>query len=96
MTASLPNIVHAGTMVAAVSPVLEQGPAPLIARADYVRDLRRVLPARVFDRAGSRLAHGWRNQAVGANIRRLVGGEAALAFDGKGGLVLEERTNRPI
>jgi ribonuclease D len=46
--------------------------------------------------AGSRLALGWRNQAVGANIRRLVGGEAALAFDGKGGLVLEERTNRPI
>ncbi|MGI8662663.1 MAG: ribonuclease D [Acidimicrobiales bacterium] len=44
----------------------------------------------------ARLAQGWRSQAVGANIRRLVGGEAALAFDGRGGLVLEERSGQAI
>ncbi len=40
----------------------------------------------------SRLSHGWRAELVGERIRELVGGEAALAFDGRGHLVLEERT----
>jgi ribonuclease D len=39
----------------------------------------------------ARLATGWRAELVGEPIRRLVDGEAALAFDGKGGLVLEPR-----
>lgn len=39
----------------------------------------------------SRLTHGWRGDLVGERIRRLVEGEAALAFDGKGNLVLEDR-----
>ena len=42
----------------------------------------------------ARLALGWRAQMVGEPLRRLVGGEAALAFDG-GQLVLEERSRRP-
>jgi ribonuclease D len=46
--------------------------------------------------ADARLAHGWRGQTVGANIERLVGGEAALAFDGKGGLILEARSRNPL
>lgn len=41
---------------------------------------------------GARLAEGWRHQLVGDPVRRLVDGSAALAFDGKGGLVLEERS----
>lgn len=45
---------------------------------------------------GARLAQGWRAAAVGDNIRRLVGGEAALAFDGNGGLVLETRSGRSL
>ena len=40
----------------------------------------------------ARLARGWRAELVGERIRRLVDGEAALAFDGKGNLVLEDRT----
>ena len=40
----------------------------------------------------ARLAVGWRADLVGEPIRRLVQGEAALAFDGNGGLVLEERS----
>lgn len=37
---------------------------------------------------GARLSHGWRASLVGDRIRRLVGGQAALAFDGRGGLTL--------
>jgi ribonuclease D len=39
----------------------------------------------------ARLATGWRAELVGERIRRLVEGEAALAFDGAGNLVLEDR-----
>ncbi len=42
-------------------------------------------------RAGARLAEGWRAEIVGEPVRRLVQGDAALAFDRKGGLVLEDR-----
>jgi len=44
----------------------------------------------------ARLAQGWRAAAVGDHIRRLVGGDAALAFDGNGGLVLETRSGRSL
>jgi ribonuclease D len=45
---------------------------------------------------GARLAEGWRAEVVGDAVRHLVSGGAAIAFDGKGGLVLEERSNRPF
>ena len=35
-------------------------------------------------------------ELVGAQIGDLIAGRAALAFDGRGGLVLEERSNRPL
>ncbi len=37
---------------------------------------------------GARLAHGWRAEFIGDDLRRLVEGHAALSFDGKGGLRL--------
>lgn len=40
----------------------------------------------------ARLANGWRAHLVGHPIRRLVDGDAALAFAGDGQLVLEERS----
>ena len=43
----------------------------------------------------ARLALGWRHHLVGEPVRKLVEGDAALAFDGRGGLVLEERSHRP-
>jgi ribonuclease D len=46
--------------------------------------------------ADARLAHGWRAELVGEPIRRLVDGEAALAFDGGGELRLEARSGRPL
>jgi ribonuclease D len=44
----------------------------------------------------SRLISGWRADLIGEPIRRLVGGHAALAFDGEGGLVLESRSGEPL
>jgi ribonuclease D len=38
--------------------------------------------------ADARLAHGWRAEVLGDDVKRLVAGEAALSFDGHGGLVL--------
>lgn len=45
---------------------------------------------------GARLAEGWRAEMVGEPVRRLVEGKAALAFDGRGELALEERSGRPL
>lgn len=41
----------------------------------------------------SRLAHGWRAEIVGDDIRSLLAGEAALAFDLADGLQLEPRSS---
>ena len=63
-------------------------PALLATRADLVGLLR--------GDEDSRLATGWRAKVVGDPVRRLVAGQAALAFDGKGGLVLEARSFKPF
>ena len=55
-------------------------PALLATRADIVSFLR--------GDDGARLGTGWRNDLVGDGIRRLVGGEAGLTFDGEGRLRL--------
>lgn len=44
----------------------------------------------------ARLRHGWRADLVGEPIQALVGGMAALAFDGTGSLVLERRSREPL
>ena len=44
----------------------------------------------------ARLAEGWRGQLVGERVRQLVSGDAAIAFDGRGGLLLEERSHRSL
>jgi ribonuclease D len=43
----------------------------------------------------SRLLTGWRAEVAGLPVRRLLEGQAALAFDGEGSLVLEARSRRP-
>ncbi|MCU1455514.1 MAG: rnd [Acidimicrobiales bacterium] len=45
---------------------------------------------------GARLKVGWRASLVGEPIRSLVAGDAALAFDGNGGLLLERRSREPL
>ena len=52
----------------------------LATRADLVSLLR--------GDAGARLAHGWRAEVLGDDVKRLVAGEAALSFDGRGSLRL--------
>jgi ribonuclease D len=51
-------------------------------RADIVEFLR--------DEPEARLAHGWRLDLVGRDLRGLVAGRTGLAFDGQGGLVMFE------
>ena len=64
---------------------LEVDPALLATRADVQAFLR--------GDGGARLATGWRHSLVGEPIRRLVDGEATLAFE-RGKLVLEPRAGR--
>jgi ribonuclease D len=63
-------------------------PAILATRAD--------VEALLKDDADCRLLHGWRQEMVGIPIARLVAGEAAVAFDGDGRLVLEARSGQPL
>ena len=42
------------------------------------------------------LAHGWRYELFGAHILRIGSGEAAVAMDSSGKIVLEERSGRPV
>lgn len=43
-----------------------------------------------------RLSRGWRAELLGASLRSLVAGDAALGLGKGGGLVLEERSRRPL
>ena len=45
---------------------------------------------------GARLTRGWRAQLLAEPIRMLIEGEAALAFDGRGGLALERRSREVV
>ncbi len=62
--------------------------ASLLATRTDLEDLLRGVP-------DARLASGWRSEIVGEPIRRLVAGEAALAFEKGSGLVLLDRPDDP-
>jgi ribonuclease D len=57
---------------------------------------RSELTALLNGRPAGRVDEGWRAALVGARVRALAAGDAALAFDGKGGLLLEERSHKPV
>ncbi|MEO5680266.1 MAG: HRDC domain-containing protein, partial [Acidimicrobiales bacterium] len=57
---------------------------------------RTELTALLNGRNAGRLDEGWRRQLVGERVRLLAAGGASLAFDGKGGLLIEERSHRPL
>lgn len=65
----------------------ELDPALLATRADVEAFLRKD--------EDSRLAHGWRAELVGQQIRRLVDGDASLAFEDDT-VVLEERSGQRL
>ena len=83
-----PAVGLVAAWVAQLARNLEIDTALLATRADLESLLR--------GDADARLAEGWRAELVGEPVRRLVEGEAALAFNGKGELVLEERSHRTI
>ena len=76
------GVTLASAWVAQLGRDLGIDPALLATRSDVVGFLR--------GSPSSRLANGWRAELVGEPVRRLVSGEAALAFDGDN-LVLEDR-----
>ncbi|MDP6492652.1 MAG: HRDC domain-containing protein [Acidimicrobiales bacterium] len=52
---------------------------------------RSDIEALVRGEEGTRLATGWRGDVVGEALTGLLAGHSALAFDGEGGLLLEDR-----
>jgi ribonuclease D len=78
----------AGAWVAQLGRDEEIDPALLATRAE--------LTALLNGRSAGRLDEGWRKELVGDRVRVLAAGGASLAFDGKGGLLIEERSYRPL
>jgi ribonuclease D len=82
-----PAVALASAWVAQLSRDEEVDAALLATRADVVEYLS--------GKSGARLGQGWRAGLVGAPLRRLAGGRASLALDGRGNLLLEDRPARP-
>lgn len=82
-----PAVQLAAAYAAERARVLEFDPAVLATRADIAEFLR--------EPPSGRLVTTWRRELIGAEIRLLVDGKAALAFEG-GALSLEERSHRPL
>jgi len=78
----------AGAWVAQLGRDEEIDPALLATRTE--------LTALLNGRNAGRLDEGWRKDLVSEPVRLLAAGGASLAFDGKGGLLIEERSHRPI
>jgi ribonuclease D len=78
-----PAVSLASAWVAQLSRDEEVDAALLATRTDIVDFLS--------GRPGARLGEGWRARLVGVPLRRLANGEASLALDGHGRLLLEDR-----
>lgn len=83
-----PAVTLVSAWVSQLARTLRLDTALLATRADIEALLR--------GDADARLATGWRAQLAGEPIRRLVAGDAAVAFDGHGGLLLERRSHQPL
>lgn len=83
-----PGVALVAAWVAQLSRELEIDSSLLGTRSD--------IEALVRGDEDARLNFGWRAELAGEPIRRLMSGEAALAFDGDGGLLLEERSRIPV
>lgn len=82
-----PAVTLVSAWVSEVARREEIDPAILGTRADIVDFLRGSTEAR--------LGIGWRYDLVGRQLGDIVGGRAALAFDGRGGLVLQPVGSSP-
>ncbi len=77
-----PAVTLVSAWVSEVARRQEIDPALLGTRHDIVEFL--------CDKGGARLSSGWRWDVVGHQLSDIVAGRAALAFDGRGGLVLHD------
>jgi ribonuclease D len=83
-----PAVALAAAWVAQLARDWRIDAALLATRGDLVGYLR--------SEGNSRLSRGWRAVMVGEPLAKLVAGEAALAFNGRGQLVLEARSHLPV
>ncbi len=83
-----PGVALVAAWIAQISRELEIDAALLGTRSD--------IEALVRGDDEARLNAGWRAELAGEPIRRLMSGEAALAFSGDGQLSLEERSGVPV
>jgi ribonuclease D len=83
-----PMIALASAYVGQRAADLQLDPAALATRADLVGFFQDV--------PQGRLTSGWRFDLIGVSLERLATGHAALAFDGEGELLLEERSGMRI
>jgi len=83
-----PAVALVSAWIAQLSRDLDLDTAVLATRGD-VEALLRGDPE-------ARLGRGWRAELAGTAVRRLVVGDAAVAFAGDGELVIEERSHRPL
>jgi hypothetical protein len=81
-------VVLASAYVGQRANELEIDAATLATRADLLGYFQ--------DKPVGRLANGWRHELIGEPLTSLSKGKAALAFDGRGDLVLEERSKKPL
>jgi ribonuclease D len=83
-----PAVILVSAWIAQLADDLDIDAALLATRADLHSFLR--------GDEGARLALGWRHELVGTPVQHLVEGHAALAFDGRGGLLLEARSHTAV
>ncbi|MGH9303637.1 MAG: ribonuclease D [Acidimicrobiales bacterium] len=83
-----PVVTLASAYVAQCAADMHLDPAVLATRGDLLSFFQ--------EPSAGRLTSGWRAELLEDVLKRLAGGTAALAFDGAGRLVLEERSGRPV
>lgn len=83
-----PSVALASAWISQIAHDLHLDASLLATRAD--------IEALVRGDGSSRLLSGWRAEVAGEPVRRLLSGQAALAFNGDGGLLIEARSHRPI
>jgi len=83
-----PAVTLASAWISQIARDLDLDTSLLATRAD--------IEGLVRDDDTSRLLSGWRDEIAGEPIRQLLSGQAALAFNGEGSLVLERRSRQPV
>ncbi|MGH9209720.1 MAG: ribonuclease D [Acidimicrobiales bacterium] len=83
-----PAVTLASAWVSQIARDLDLDTSILATRAD--------IESLVRGDGDSRLLSGWREEVAGEPVRQLLSGQAALAFNGSGSLVLERRSRQPV